>query len=179
MSFLREPTERTRQALESLKNRIIVIRGHVKTIRQAPGQESWNGLQFAHIAERIYIESHHLLQFLSTTAPQYSRDFYHSNRFDNTIAPLANSRSGLSGGKEMFDYDAITREDAERRLHALVTEKAYAELSEGLANKTFRWHFAEHLANPTVVHVRTQDAIAKRNTYAQVDLNITEVSLIK
>ena len=170
VSYLREPKERTRQAVESLKKRIFVTRRHVAVIRKSPGQESWNGMQFAHISERLYIEAHHLLQFLSTSAPEYARDFYHSNRFANTIPPLSNPRSGLSGSKELFDYGIITREEAERRLHALVTEKAYADLSAGLASKTFRWRFVEHLANPTVVHVCTQTAITKTNTYAQVRL---------
>ena len=154
--------------MESLKKRVFVTRRHVSVIRKSPGQESWNGMQFAHVAERLYIEAHHLLQFLSTAAPEYARDFYHTSRFANTIPPLSNPRSGLSGSKELFDYGVVTHEEAERRLHALITEKAYADLSSGLASKTFRWRFVEHLSNPTVVNVCTQSAITKTNFYAQV-----------
>lgn len=56
----------------------------------------------------------------------------------------------------------------EDRLHELVTEKAYPEMTWKLEKKSFRWKYVESLEPPRVVHVRTTEMISKENLYAQV-----------
>lgn len=56
----------------------------------------------------------------------------------------------------------------EDRLHELVTEKAYPEMTWKLQDKSFRWKFIESLEPPRVVHVRTTEMMSKENLYAQV-----------
>jgi len=56
----------------------------------------------------------------------------------------------------------------EDRLHELVSEKAYPEITWKLEKRTFRWKYVEALEVPRVVHVRTTDMLSKQNLYAQV-----------
>jgi large subunit ribosomal protein L45 len=60
----------------------------------------------------------------------------------------------------------------EDRLHQLVTEKAYPEMTWKLEKKSFRWQYIESLEPPRVVHVRTTEMINKENLYAQVTVRM-------
>lgn len=60
----------------------------------------------------------------------------------------------------------------EERLHELVTEKAYPELTHGLELKTFKWNFVGSIEPPRVVHVRVTDMMSKENLYAQVTVRL-------
>lgn len=60
----------------------------------------------------------------------------------------------------------------EERLHELVSEKAYPELTHGLDLKTLRWSFVGSIEPPRVVHVRVTDMMSKENLYAQVTVRL-------
>jgi len=60
----------------------------------------------------------------------------------------------------------------EDRLHELVTEKAYPEMTWKLEKQSFRWKYIESLEPPRVVHVRTTEMLSKDNLYAQVTVRL-------
>ncbi|XP_029634515.1 probable 39S ribosomal protein L45, mitochondrial isoform X2 [Octopus sinensis] len=60
----------------------------------------------------------------------------------------------------------------EDRLHELVTERAYPELTHGLDLKTCRWKFVGSLEPPRVVHVRVTELLSKENLYAQITIRL-------
>jgi large subunit ribosomal protein L45 len=60
----------------------------------------------------------------------------------------------------------------EDRLHELVTEKAYPDMTWKLEKQSFRWKYIESLEPPRVVHVRTTEMISKENLYAQVTVRL-------
>ncbi|KAM7540935.1 hypothetical protein Aperf_G00000026419 [Anoplocephala perfoliata] len=58
--------------------------------------------------------------------------------------------------------------DNEERLLELTTEKAFAEMTEGLKLRTLHWLFAGSIEPPRVVSCRTEEAIGKGNMFGQV-----------
>lgn len=68
-------------------------------------------------------------------------------------------------------HNALVKKD-EDRLHDLVTETCYPEMTFGMETKTIRWNFIESLELPRVVHARCTDVISKENVYAQVTLRM-------
>ncbi|XP_064644511.1 large ribosomal subunit protein mL45-like isoform X2 [Lineus longissimus] len=60
----------------------------------------------------------------------------------------------------------------EMRLHDLVTEKAYPDMTHTLTKRTFRWRFIESIEPPHVVHIRCTEMLAKTNLYAQVTVRM-------
>ncbi|KAF5404741.1 Mitochondrial ribosomal protein L45 [Paragonimus heterotremus] len=58
--------------------------------------------------------------------------------------------------------------DNESRLFELVTEKAFAEMTNGLRFRTLRWQFIASIEPPRVVRIRTQEMLTKDNLFAQV-----------
>ncbi|KAG8186390.1 hypothetical protein JTE90_026808, partial [Oedothorax gibbosus] len=71
----------------------------------------------------------------------------------------------IEAQEALTDYK--TNED---RLHDLVTEKAYPEMMENVANKTIVWKFLQSLEPPRVVHVRVTEMLSKDNLFAQLTL---------
>lgn len=49
-----------------------------------------------------------------------------------------------------------------------VTEVAYPEIIDNIANKTIRWKFLKNLELPRVAHARCTDVITKENIFAQI-----------
>ena len=75
--------------------------------------------------------------------------------------------------QEMFieAHHALTQFNKEK-LHSLVTERCYPEMTRGNRYKTIRWTFVESLEPPKVVHARCPDMVSKGNLYGQVTLRM-------
>ncbi|XP_074544984.1 large ribosomal subunit protein mL45 [Halichoeres trimaculatus] len=58
------------------------------------------------------------------------------------------------------------------KLHSLVTERCYPEMTRGNRYKTIRWRFLESLEPPKVVHARCPDMVTKGNLYGQVTVRM-------
>ncbi|XP_076584269.1 large ribosomal subunit protein mL45 [Chaetodon auriga] len=58
------------------------------------------------------------------------------------------------------------------KLHSLVTERCYPEMTRGNRYRTIRWRFVESLEPPKVVHARCPDMVSKGNLYGQVTVRI-------
>ncbi|KAG8014536.1 39S ribosomal protein L45 [Nibea albiflora] len=59
-----------------------------------------------------------------------------------------------------------------QKLHSLVTERCYPEMTRGNRYKTIRWRFIESLEPPKVVHARCPDMVSKGNLYGQVTVRM-------
>ncbi|KAM3842511.1 large ribosomal subunit protein mL45 [Diretmus argenteus] len=68
-------------------------------------------------------------------------------------------------------HSALTQFNKEK-LHSLVTERCYPEMTRGNRYKTIRWRFVESLEPPRVVHARCTDMVTKGNLYGQVTLRM-------
>lgn len=68
-------------------------------------------------------------------------------------------------------HHALTQFNRER-LHSLVTERCYPEMTRGNRYKTIRWRFIESLEPPRVVHARCPDMVSKGNLYGQVTVRM-------
>ncbi|KAM4611908.1 large ribosomal subunit protein mL45 [Polymixia lowei] len=68
-------------------------------------------------------------------------------------------------------HNALTQFNKEK-LHSLVTERCYPEMTRGNRYKTIRWRFIESLEPPKVVHARCPDMVSKGNLYGQVTLRM-------
>ncbi|VDI15496.1 large subunit ribosomal protein L45 [Mytilus galloprovincialis] len=81
------------------------------------------------------------------------------------------SKTFPSEAIEIFKEAQKLIEDVEKnedRLHELVTEYAYPQMTVGLDTKTMRWNFVDSIEPPRTVHCRTTDLLTKDNLYAQV-----------
>ncbi|KAM9818962.1 39S ribosomal protein L45, mitochondrial isoform X2 [Syngnathus typhle] len=58
------------------------------------------------------------------------------------------------------------------KLHSLVTERCYPEMTRGNRYKTLRWRLVESLEPPRVVHARCPDMVSKGNLYGQVTVRM-------
>ncbi|XP_069386930.1 large ribosomal subunit protein mL45 [Paralichthys olivaceus] len=58
------------------------------------------------------------------------------------------------------------------KLHTLVTERCYPEMTRGNRYKTIHWRFIESLEPPRVVHARCPDMVSKGNLYGQVTVRM-------
>ena len=56
----------------------------------------------------------------------------------------------------------------EKRLHQLVTERAFPEMMHNVERKSMYWEFIKSLQPPEVVQVRCNDIFSKGNIFAQV-----------
>ncbi|GBO05100.1 putative 39S ribosomal protein L45, mitochondrial [Araneus ventricosus] len=63
--------------------------------------------------------------------------------------------------------NALVAKD-EDKLHDLVTEKAFPEMTENTKNKTIVWKFIQQLEPPRIVHIRTTELVSKSNIFAQI-----------
>jgi len=68
-------------------------------------------------------------------------------------------------------HEALNKKD-EDKLHELVTERCYPEMTEGMKLKTIRWSFIESLELPRVVHARCTDVLSKENVYGQLTIRM-------
>lgn len=68
-------------------------------------------------------------------------------------------------------HNALTQFNKEK-LHSLVTERCYPEMTRGNRYKTIRWRFVESLEPPKVVHARCPDMVSKGNLYGQVTVRM-------
>ncbi|KAM9315069.1 large ribosomal subunit protein mL45 [Pholidichthys leucotaenia] len=68
-------------------------------------------------------------------------------------------------------HNALTRFNKDK-LHSLVTERCYPEMTRGNRYKTICWRFIESLEPPRVVHARCPDMVAKGNLYGQVTVRM-------
>ncbi|KAM9769883.1 large ribosomal subunit protein mL45 isoform 2-T2 [Menidia menidia] len=68
-------------------------------------------------------------------------------------------------------HGALTQFNKEK-LHSLVTERCYPEMTRGNRYKTIRWTFVESLEVPRVVHARCPDMVTKGNLYGQVTVRM-------
>ncbi|XP_022623391.1 39S ribosomal protein L45, mitochondrial isoform X2 [Seriola dumerili] len=68
-------------------------------------------------------------------------------------------------------HNALTQFNKEK-LHSLVTERCYPEMTRGNRFKTIRWRFVESLEPPRVVHARCPDMVSKGNLYGQVTVRM-------
>ncbi|KAM9363942.1 large ribosomal subunit protein mL45 [Symphorus nematophorus] len=59
-----------------------------------------------------------------------------------------------------------------QKLHSLVTERCYPEMTKGNRYKTIRWRFVESLEPPKIVHARCPDMVSKGNLYGQVTVRM-------
>uniref|UniRef100_A0A3Q0S4Y1 Large ribosomal subunit protein mL45 n=1 Tax=Amphilophus citrinellus TaxID=61819 RepID=A0A3Q0S4Y1_AMPCI len=59
-----------------------------------------------------------------------------------------------------------------QKLHSLVTERCYPEMTRGNRYKTISWRFVESLEPPRVVHARCPDMVSKGNLYGQVTVRM-------
>ncbi|XP_049426985.1 39S ribosomal protein L45, mitochondrial [Epinephelus fuscoguttatus] len=68
-------------------------------------------------------------------------------------------------------HNSLTQFNKEK-LHSLVTERCYPEMTRGNRYKTIRWSFVESLEPPRVVHARCPDMVSKGNLYGQVTVRM-------
>lgn len=68
-------------------------------------------------------------------------------------------------------HNALAQFNKEK-LHSLVTERCYPEMTRGNRYKTIRWRFVESLEPPKVVHARCPDMVTKGNLYGQVTVRM-------
>ncbi|KAF7646356.1 hypothetical protein LDENG_00188900 [Lucifuga dentata] len=68
-------------------------------------------------------------------------------------------------------HSALTQFNKEK-LHSLVTERCYPEMTRGNRYKTICWRFIESLEPPRVVHARCPDMVTKGNLYGQVTVRM-------
>ncbi|XP_071757238.1 large ribosomal subunit protein mL45 [Centroberyx gerrardi] len=68
-------------------------------------------------------------------------------------------------------HGALTQFNKEK-LHSLVTERCYPEMTRGNRYKTIRWRFLESLEPPRVVQARCPDMVSKGNLYGQVTVRV-------
>ncbi|XP_029352186.1 large ribosomal subunit protein mL45 [Echeneis naucrates] len=68
-------------------------------------------------------------------------------------------------------HNSLTQFNKER-LHNLVTERCYPEMTRGNRFKTIHWRFIESLEPPKVVHTRCPDMVTKGNLYGQVTVRM-------
>ncbi|XP_047433761.1 39S ribosomal protein L45, mitochondrial [Mugil cephalus] len=68
-------------------------------------------------------------------------------------------------------HNALTQFNKEK-LHSLVTERCYPEMTRGNRYKTIRWRFIESLEPPRVVQTRCPDMLTKGNLYGQVTVRM-------
>ncbi|XP_070712705.1 large ribosomal subunit protein mL45 [Pempheris klunzingeri] len=68
-------------------------------------------------------------------------------------------------------HNALAQFNKEK-LHSLVTERCYPEMTRGNRYKTIRWRFVESLEPPRVVHARCPDMVSKNNLYGQVTVRM-------
>ncbi|XP_040002166.1 39S ribosomal protein L45, mitochondrial [Xiphias gladius] len=68
-------------------------------------------------------------------------------------------------------HNALTQFNKEK-LHSLLTERCYPEMTRGNRYKTIRWRFVESLEPPRVVHARCPDMVSKGNLYGQVTVRM-------
>ncbi|XP_018533000.1 39S ribosomal protein L45, mitochondrial [Lates calcarifer] len=86
---------------------------------------------------------------------------------------LFKTRDFAERAQEIFveAHNALTQFNKEK-LHSLVTERCYPEMTRGNRYKTIRWSFIESLEPPRVVHARCTDMVAKGNVYGQVTVRM-------
>ncbi|KAM7419819.1 hypothetical protein PAMA_016764 [Pampus argenteus] len=68
-------------------------------------------------------------------------------------------------------HNALAQFNKEK-LHSLVTERCYPEMTRGNRYKTIRWTFVESLEPPKVVHARCPDMVTKGNLYGQLTVRM-------
>ncbi|XP_069023781.1 large ribosomal subunit protein mL45 [Embiotoca jacksoni] len=75
--------------------------------------------------------------------------------------------------QEIFieSHNALTQFNKDK-LHSLVTERCYPEMTRGNRYKTICWRFVESLELPRVVHARCPDMVTKGNLYGQVTVRM-------
>lgn len=66
----------------------------------------------------------------------------------------------------------------QKRLHELLTEKAYPEMVWKLERKTLRWAYVSSTEAARVVHVRTTEMLSKENIYAQITVRFRTKQII-
>ncbi|XP_028316981.1 large ribosomal subunit protein mL45 [Gouania willdenowi] len=83
------------------------------------------------------------------------------------------TKSFAEQAQEIFieAHSALTDFNKEK-LHSLVTERCYPEMTRGNRYKTIRWRFIESLEPPRVVHARCPDMVTKGNLYGQVTVRM-------
>ncbi|XP_020775775.1 39S ribosomal protein L45, mitochondrial [Boleophthalmus pectinirostris] len=87
--------------------------------------------------------------------------------------PEFSSKTFAEKAQEIFieAHNALSNFNKER-LHSLVTERCYPEMTRGNRYKTIRWRFLESLEPPRVVHARCPDMVSKGNLYGQVTVRM-------
>ncbi|XP_058497341.1 39S ribosomal protein L45, mitochondrial [Solea solea] len=68
-------------------------------------------------------------------------------------------------------HNALTQFN-KAKLHSLVTERCYPEMTRGNRYKTIHWRFVESLEPPKVVQARCPDMVSKDNLYGQVTVRM-------
>ncbi|KAE8300598.1 39S ribosomal protein L45, mitochondrial [Larimichthys crocea] len=83
------------------------------------------------------------------------------------------SKNFAEQAQEIFieAHNALTQFNKEK-LHSLVTERCYPEMTRGNRYKTIHWRFIESLEPPKVVHARCPDMVSKGNLYGQVTVRM-------
>lgn len=83
------------------------------------------------------------------------------------------TKSFAEKAQEIFieAHNALANFNKEK-LHSLVTERCYPEMTRGNRLKTIRWRFIESLEPPKVVHARCPDMVTKGNLYGQVTVRM-------
>ncbi|RVE76676.1 hypothetical protein OJAV_G00011340 [Oryzias javanicus] len=86
---------------------------------------------------------------------------------------LFSTKTFAEQAQEIFieAHRALTQFNKEK-LHSLVTERCYPEMTRGNRYKTIRWSFVESLEPPRVVHARCPDMVTKGNLYGQVTVRM-------
>ncbi|CAL9700982.1 unnamed protein product [Knipowitschia caucasica] len=87
--------------------------------------------------------------------------------------PEFSSKTFAEKAQEIFieAHYALSNFNKER-LHFLVSERCYPEMTRGNRYKTIRWKFIESLEPPRVVHARCPDMVSKGNLYGQVTVRM-------
>ncbi|KAM8878704.1 large ribosomal subunit protein mL45 [Spinachia spinachia] len=83
------------------------------------------------------------------------------------------TKSFAERAQEIFTeaHNALTQFNKEK-LHSLVTERCYPEMTRGNRYKTIIWRFVQSLEPPKVVHARCPDMVTKGNLYGQVTVRM-------
>lgn len=64
-------------------------------------------------------------------------------------------------------YSSMMNKDRDKLIQ-FITERAYPEVVNNIADKTIHWEFLESIERPRIVHVRCTDVISKENVFSQI-----------
>lgn len=87
--------------------------------------------------------------------------------YDFDVPTVANQAEGI-----YIEAQKALANNDDDRLHDLVTEKCFPEMTDNVKNKTIRWKFIQSLEPSRIVQVRCQDLMSKEHVFGQVTVRL-------